>query len=372
MPFPCNYCIRHNICVITGMKKRWIILIVIVTLLIAGRIYLPYFVTDYVNKVLDDVPGYSGSISDVDIHLYRGAYKIYDLKMVKTDGDVQVPFVDIPEIDLSVQWKALFKGSVVGEIALINPQLNFVMAASDSAATQQTGGDADWTKPIKQLMPIQINQFEITNGSIHYLDFSTKPKVDIYLDKLDLLATNFSNANKNNDRLPSSITANCTSMGGGALSLNCKINPLMKVPDLDLELKFEKANIPDFNEFTQAYSKLDFHKGELNIYSEVAVKDGQLNGYVKPVINDLKVVDLRADSKNPLGLIWESFAGLFIEIFENQKKDQFASKATMQGDLNNIKTNIWSVIGNIFKNAFIEAFKKNIDDTVDFKSKEDN
>ncbi|MTI21583.1 DUF748 domain-containing protein [Fulvivirga sp. RKSG066] len=353
------------------MKKRWKILIAIVILLIAGRIYLPYYITDYVNKVLDDVPGYSGSISDVDLRLYRGAYKIYDLKMVTTGGDVPVPFLDIPVIDLSVEWSALFKGAIAGEITLTQPQLNFVMSVSDSTATEQTGGDADWTKPIKELMPISINRFQITNGSIHYLDFSTEPKVDIYIDSLNALATNFSNVTNSDNPLPALIEASGSSLGGGKLSLTCNMNPLMQIPDMDMEGRFENANIPAFNDFTQAYSKLDFQQGSLSVFSELSIKDGKFNGYVKPVINDLKVVDFSEDKKNPLGLLWESVAGLFIEIFENQKKDQFATRVPMQGDLNNTKTNIWPVLGNIFKNAFIEAFSKRVDDSIEFEENEE-
>ena len=65
-------------------KKIWLILTaVIIVLLVVGRLMLPYFVTKYVNQVLADIDGYEGSISDVDIHLSRGAYSIHDLKLFK-------------------------------------------------------------------------------------------------------------------------------------------------------------------------------------------------------------------------------------------------------------------------------------------------
>ena len=60
------------------------------------------------------------------------------------------------------------------------------------------GEDVDWTKPIKELMPLQINRLEINNGSIFFYDFTTKPKVDIHVDSLQLLATNLNNADKQN------------------------------------------------------------------------------------------------------------------------------------------------------------------------------
>ncbi|MGE5860576.1 MAG: hypothetical protein ACM34J_08465, partial [Ignavibacteria bacterium] len=102
------------------------ILIALILILAAVRIALPYIVKDYVNKTLSEIPEYSGRVGDVDISLIRGAYVIEDVSLVKTDGKVPVPFFSAKRVDLSVQWSALFEGSVVGEIELDNPKINFV------------------------------------------------------------------------------------------------------------------------------------------------------------------------------------------------------------------------------------------------------
>src|SRR5690606_21994178 len=125
-------------------------LIVLVVVLIAVRAYLPIWITDYANKTLDNIPGYSGSITDVDLALYRGAYVIKSLKIFKDGKDIPVPFVDIRNIDLSLQWGALFRGEIVGDVTLDNPKLNF--ATGKSGTTSQTGTTTDWTVPIKKLM----------------------------------------------------------------------------------------------------------------------------------------------------------------------------------------------------------------------------
>ncbi|UII26473.1 DUF748 domain-containing protein [Fulvivirga maritima] len=348
------------------MKKSIKILLVVVLVLIGVRIYLPYWITDYVNKVLDEVPGYSGSIEGVSLRLYRGAYQIEGLKMEKTGEDIPVPFLDIENIDLSVQWGALFKGKIVGEVELLKPKVNFVVAVADSTQAEQTGVDTDWTKPIKDLMPLQINHFSIKDGTLAYRDFSSDPKVNISIDSLQLQATNLGNADREEGTLPSDINATATSVGGGVLTLKAKANLLKEIPDFDMNAKFEGVYMPALNDFAKAYAKLDFEKGTFNLYTEMAVADGQLEGYIKPVMNDLQIVDFSDDKKKPLKLIWEGFADLVKEIFENHPHDQFATKVPMKGDLNNPKTKIWPTIGNIFKNAFIEAIKKKTDDTVSF------
>ena len=55
-----------------------------------------------------------------------------------------------------------------------------------------------------------------------------------------------------------------------------------------------------------------------------------------------------------------------MEIFENQPKDQFATKVPMEGDLSNPDTAILPAIWTIFRNAFINALNKSVDDTIEF------
>ena len=95
-------------------KKLVIILGSILILLIAIRIALPYILLKLVNKELQNIPGYTGYVDDIDVALYRGAYKIKMIKLEKTGGKVPVPFFSAPLIDLSLQWASLFHGRIVG------------------------------------------------------------------------------------------------------------------------------------------------------------------------------------------------------------------------------------------------------------------
>lgn len=351
-------------------KKKWIILSSILLLLVLPRLTLPYFVTRYVNKVLADIDGYEGSIRDVDIHLIRGAYVIHGLKLFKVNGHDKVPFIDIPTIDLSVEWSALFKGSVVGEVIFESPKLNFIGGDGDETKNPgndtQTGEDVDWTEPIKELMPLQINRLEINHGSVFFYDFTTKPKVNIHLDSLQVLATNLNNADNQKERLPSSVIASATSVGGGKLHINMNINVLKKVPDLDLNLKLEGINMPALNDFFVAYSKVDIEQGTFNLYSELAVNKGEITGYVKPIAQNIKVVNWEKDRKNPFNLVWQAIVGVVAEFFENQEENQFATKVPLQGNLKDVKSGVWPTIWNVFRNAFVKAFERSTDNTIKF------
>ncbi len=68
-------------------------------LLIAFRLALPSLVERYVNRKLSELPSYNGHIGEVDIHLYRGAYSIHHIEVVKKTGQVSVPFFSARAVD---------------------------------------------------------------------------------------------------------------------------------------------------------------------------------------------------------------------------------------------------------------------------------
>ncbi len=87
------------------MKRRysWPLgpLIGLIVLLITLHIALPYLVRNYLNERLANMGDYRGQITDVDLALWRGAYKINGLKIVKIEGQVPVPFVSAPWVPTS-------------------------------------------------------------------------------------------------------------------------------------------------------------------------------------------------------------------------------------------------------------------------------
>src|SRR5690606_34992077 len=104
------------------INKKWAIVTVILVILVVARLCLPYFVTRYVHKVLADIEGDEGSIEVVYFSLWRGAFVIHHMKLDKVQGEVALPFIDLPNMDLSVEWEALLDGAIVGTIRLQSPK----------------------------------------------------------------------------------------------------------------------------------------------------------------------------------------------------------------------------------------------------------
>nr|WP_299383292.1 DUF748 domain-containing protein [uncultured Lacinutrix sp.] len=343
-------------------KKRYIIPVTLILILIALRLYLPIIVKDNVNKVLSEIPGYYGQVEDIDISLIRGAYVINGMYLNKVNAKTQIPFLKFPKTDISIEWKSLFSGHIVSEIIMSNPEIIYVQEDQSIAATEPDVDD--WTKALTDLVPIDINHLTINNGKLAYVELNTDPNIDLQFNTLYLKADNLRNVKENERVLPSPITATAISIGGGEVKLNGNVNIVKEIPDMDVSFSLENADVKALNPFTRHYSGIDFEEGQFGLYSEIAIADGYFKGYMKPLLKNSKLI---GKDDGVLGVIWEGFVGFFKFVLKNQSTDTIATKIPMEGDLNNIKSGILPTIGGIFKNAWISAFKGEIDDEIEYK-----
>ena len=344
-------------------RKAFYFFMGFIVLIVIARLVLPYVVLHLVNKNLATMKGYYGHVKDIDLAIIRGAYKVDSIYLDKKDTvtNKQTPFFAASIIDLSVEWKALFKGSIVGEVVLQEPMLRFT---KDKVEPKDVARDSSALKELlDDFMPLRINRCEINNGRVQYIDESTKPKVDLQMTKLHLLAENLRNSYDSTVVLPATIDASAN-VYEGTLTFDAKANPLAVSPTFDMSAELKNTNMVKLNDFFQAYAKIDVNRGTFGLYTEVAAKEKKFAGYVKPIIKDLDVLGKEDRKDNLLQKLWEGVAGTVAEIFENQPKDQLATKIPFKGDLDDPQTNVWYALSNVLQNAFIHALQPTIDNEI--------
>jgi hypothetical protein len=341
-------------------KRRWhkILLFTFLCLILLGaigRLLLPTYVRWYVNRTLDKSPVYQGTIGDVQIQLLKGGYTIRDVQINKTTGNVPVPFFSAKKIDLHLQWSALIHGKVVGQIAMIEPQLNFVDSSNQSST--QSGSQGPWLEMIRDLFPFQINSCVLHNGEIHFRAFDSNPPVDVSLNHLEASIDNLSNIHNDIQPLITTVEASGLAMDSGKFEFHMKLDPFSYKPTFELALRLVGLDVTEINALARAYGKFDFQHGYFDLVVELNAKEGDLTGYVKPLFRKLTIIDL-SDLKrdNPLEFFWEAVVGATTELFKNQPHNQLATVIPLSGSLNGPQTDILATIGNVLRNAFIHAY----------------
>lgn len=348
------------------MSKRYRRLIIIVAaiaaLLIGLRAATPYVVKRYVNRELANMGDYRGHVEQVSVFLWRGGYALRDLEIVKTASKKEEPFAKIPQMDLTLQWNALFHGRAVGEVLIHDPVLNFVQ--SDSGESSQLGTGVNWPAQIRNLFPFRLNLVEVTNGLMTFQAPGIQAKDVLTMRESHLSLRNLTNVQRKNEDAFAEIDLEGRIMGDAPVKLTGKIDPNAETPTFDIDLSLEGAKLVDVNPWLRRFIKVDAAAGQFSMYSELAAAKGHFEGYVKPFLENPKITTAKEETQGPFQKAWAALVGLATKIFENRQEKQVATKIPLRGDIEDPKAGIIPAIVNLARNAFVGAFSHSIEGTI--------
>lgn len=332
-------------------------LIVIAVLLVAAvafRLALPTLVKNQINERFADMGDYSGYVADVDIALWRGAYVLRGVDVIKTDQDVPVPFFAADAIDLAISWSALFNRAIVAEVHFHRPQLHFVDGEDEGF---QGGGGTDWRDMLQQLLPIRIDVLEISDGEINFHNFTSEPLVHLTVNDLQGQFTNISNADRSENAVPAGFTMEALVFDDSHAVMDGRLDPLGELDNFQINFRVTDVDLTLMNSLTEAYGNFDFEDGQGDLVVELEAIDGQLDGYVRPLLNNVAILDLESDiEKGILNVVWEALVGGLGQIFRNQPEDRIAAEVEVSGNISNQDVSTWQAILSILRNAFIEVY----------------
>ena len=351
------------------MKRRysWPLWTVVglVVVLIAIQIALPYLVRNYLNDKLADMGDYRGHVTDVDLALWRGAYKINGLNIVKTDGKVPVPLLKAPVIDLAVSWHSLwYDHAVVAQVAFVSPELNFVDGGTDKQQSQ-TGAGTDWRAQLNKLLPITLDEVRVQDGKITFSNFNSTPRVKIEADDVNASLYNLTNVVDPNSKRNARFEGKALLEGHAPLESSATFDPLSNFEDFDFKLRATGVQLKRLNDFASAYGKFDFNAGSGDIVIEAQANKGQLSGYIKPLLRDVDIFNWQQDVENKnkgfFRSIWEAMVGASETVLKNQRKNQFATRVELSGSVHKQDVSAFQAFLQILRNAFVQAFNTRYD-----------
>ncbi|MBP1473041.1 DUF748 domain-containing protein [Frateuria sp. MAH-13] len=355
-------------------RRTLVIVLVIVALLVVARLALPYVVKDYLNRKMDRMGDYHGHVADVDIHLWRGAYSLGDLRIDKVDGKVPVPFFSAATTDIAISWRAITHGTVRGRVEFDHASLNFVDGGS--RAPSQAGTGVDWRQQLEGLVPIRLDEVTVHNSQVTFHNFVSHPKVDMKMTDVEARAVNLSNADRSQGSRVADFHATAKVLGNAPLMADARFDPLdPKLLDFTFDLRIRQIELKRLNDLARAYARLDFAGGNGTFVMQLQARNGELNGYAKPLLHDVKVFswkqDVEEDKENPLQVAWEALASGVTWLFKNHEKDQFATKVPISGRIDSKDVGAWRAVINVLHNAFVQAYTPKLEDLEPAPEKQD-
>jgi Domain of Unknown Function (DUF748) len=333
-------------------------------LLVIARLSAGWVLENSINRRLTRIPGYTGHVSRIYLHLWRGAYSIHDLEIKKKTGKVSEPYFSASYIDFSIAWRELIHGKVVSKIYMEKPRINFVHGAE--AATSQTEVDHRWQDVNHDLFPIDITNLEIRDGVLHYADKTSTPSVDVWIRNMHVIATGLQNRPVETSReFPATIDLEGTSLGNGKLRIFTQMEPLAAQPHFYLNVALKDVSMPALNDFLLAYGNVEVTAGTLRVFIEMAARGGRFEGYVKPFFEHLIFTTKTNGEKGGLGhVLWGNLMAALENILKNKPRDQLGMRIPIQGNFGNGTASWWPAVTTMFRHGFIKALPQGIERTV--------
>jgi len=356
--------------VMSRKRKIVIALLAVVLLLVAARIALPYLVEDLVNDRLAALEAYDGRVSDIDLHLWRGAYSIDGIEIVKTGASRPIPFFRSDRLNLSVEWRSLLHGSIVSEASFVGPEVNLVQGRTE--ADSQLGEGEDWRARLEELFPFRFNTIEVNDGTVRFLAPGIHTKDAITARHVNGSISNLTNVLKTGKETFADFRATASVLNGAPATIAGSANAFAAQPTFDVNLEVKKVELPQINPWLREYIKADAEAGKFELYMELAAADGKFKGYAKPILQDVDIYRSGEPEQSALKRVWEGFLDFAANVFENQDADQVAARIPFTGTIKHPETSLFATIASVLRNAFVSAFARSLEGSITLRDVKKN
>ena len=351
--------------------EKWLIAIVVVIVVLVGvRAAMPTLVRNYLNDKLQALEEYDGHVDDVDLALWRGAYRIDNIQIVKTGGKQPVPFFSADRIDFSVQWRSLMQGSLVSEAVFVGPDVNFVQG--DTEQQSQTGEGEDWGSQLAEMFPFRFNTVTVHNGTITFRAPGISTADAIKATNVEAQVSNLTNVADKNKETFADFRMGAQVLEGGSANLSGSVDPLAPQPTFDVNLQVRNVKLPQVNPWLREYIKADAEAGDFELYLELAAAEGKFQGYAKPVLQNVNIYSSEEPEESVLKRLWEGVVDFAANVLENDEKEQVAARVPFSGSIENPDTGVLATIVSVLRNAFVSAFARSLEGSISVRNVREN
>jgi hypothetical protein len=261
-------------------------------------------------------------------------------------------------LDLSGRVRYSKESTVVaiGDLRLQDAKIDYVHSAATKAKeVRRAKNVANAAKEAHRdpTVTVTVEHGKIANSEVGFVNKSTDPDYRVFIADLDMDLDNLSNRLEQGTGV---VKLTGKFMGSGRTELNGSFRPEKPRPDFDLNVKIVKTNVEAFNNVLRAYGDMDAHRGKFAFFSELAVKDNEIHGYVKPLLKDVEVYDPEQDKDKPITKkMYEAVVGGVLGLLENKPRDEAATVTDLSGPVENPQANTWQVVEKLVQNAFFKA-----------------
>lgn len=257
--------------------------------------------------------------------------------------------------DGSIEFAPQMKSLIVRKLILDNVDADYVHEAPTGPVKEvaKEVGKTARKYSNEPTVQVKVDKVQVRKGQLGYINRAAKPAYRLYFTDTTLEVHNFSN------HLEDGVArgrATGKFMGSGPSQIDVAFRPENKGPDFNLTVSIENTDMRKMNDLFQAYGNFDVAAGVFSFYSEIKVRQGKIDGYVKPLFHDIDVYDERQDrEKNIFRKLYEGMVGGISSLLKNEPRKEVATQTSISGDIESPQTSTWETLLRLIQNAFFKA-----------------
>ena len=208
-------------------------------------------------------------------------------------------------------------------------------------------------------LELSIEKLRVSDSRLGFVNRAAQPEYRVFLADAELSLDNLSNQQEAG---PARVRLEGRFMGSGDTRVTAVFRPEERGADLGVDVQVRDTDMRKLNPLLRAYGSLDVVRGYVSVYSELSIREGRIDGYVKPLFRDVDVYSIEQDSgKNPLTQLYEGLTGGVAGLLENRKREEVATKTDLSGPLEDPDTSTLQVVARLVQNAFFKAILPGLD-----------
>jgi len=208
-------------------------------------------------------------------------------------------------------------------------------------------------------LQVKVDKFETRNSQLAFVNRAAKPSYRVFFADVAIDIENLSNHLKDG---VARGQAKGKFMGNGPTQIDFAFRPETKGPDFNISLRTENTDMRTMNDLFRAYGNFDVAGGVFSLYSEIKVRQGKIEGYVKPLFRDVNVYDERQDrEKSVFRKLYEGLVGGIAGLLQNRPREEVATQTSISGDIESPQTSTWQTVLRLVQNAFFKAILPGFD-----------
>ena len=212
-------------------------------------------------------------------------------------------------------------------------------------------------------LEVRLDRVRIFGAEMGLINKASDPTYHLFVKDMRLEIDNLSNQGKDG---VASARASGLFMGSGKARATAHFRPQGKSANFDLNVAIEDTDMKTMNKLFLATGNFDVKAGRFSLFSEIAVREGVVDGYVKPLFREVDVYDRKQDRKK--GILRQAYEGILgglSWLLENRPREEVATTTRISGRLSNPDTSNLEVLVGLIQNAFFQAILPGLEQNVD-------